>query len=371
LKWEDSAVITTDTADRRRLRIALIFGGRSGEHEVSVVSARSVARALDDARYDTIPMAIDRAGRWSDADTARAALSTSGDRTDEVATFSGRHRIDPRLLDGSLDVAFPVLHGPYGEDGTIQGLFEMLNLPYVGCDLAASAVCMDKILTKRLLVQAGLPTPEWRELRAADWQADSEDAGRRCLELGLPLFVKPACLGSSVGISKVSASSELCGAIDSALAHDHRVIVERALEAREIEVAVLGNERPRASVPGEVVPGHDFYDYEDKYLDDSCQLLAPAPLDEAASTTTRELAVRAFRSLGCEGMARVDLFLERGSEVPWVNEVNTIPGFTSISMYPRLWALSGLDYPDLLDELVRLALERHGRRKDLGSRVTG
>jgi D-alanine-D-alanine ligase len=350
------------------LRLALVFGGRSGEHEVSVVSARSVAGALDEDRFELVPMAIDRSGRWANAQTARKVLASSGDRTDRVATFSGEHGIDSRLLDGAVDVAFPVLHGPFGEDGTIQGLFEMLNLPYVGCDHTASAVCMDKILTKRLLLHAGMKTPAWCEIRSDDWLAEREDSRRRSLELGLPLFVKPARLGSSVGISRVADVSELDPAIEMALTHDGLVIVEHGLDAREIEVAVLGNECPRASVPGEVVPGHEFYDYKDKYLDNSCELLAPAPLDHADAEAVRELALRAYRTLGCDGMARVDLFLEHGSGELWVNELNTIPGFTSISMYPRLWGLSGLGYPELLDELVRLALERFERRKNPGFR---
>ncbi|MCU0303947.1 MAG: D-alanine--D-alanine ligase [Thermoanaerobaculales bacterium] len=342
-----------------RLRVALVFGGRSGEHEVSVVSARSVAGALDRERYEIVPMAIDRRGRWADAETAAHVLSHSGDRADRVVAFDGVARVDPRLLEPGLDVALPILHGPYGEDGTIQGLFEMLDLAYVGCDPAASAVCMDKALTKRLLVQAGLATPDWVELDRSSWGADRAGLSSRCLELGLPVFVKPARLGSSVGISKIADAAALGKAVDLALGFGRRTIVERGIEAREIEVAVLGNDRPRGSVPGEVVPGHEFYDYEDKYLDDACQLLAPAPLDDAQTEAARDLAVRVFAALGCAGMARVDLFLERPTGRLLVNEVNTIPGFTSISMYPRLWGLSGLPYPALLDELIRLAGLRH------------
>ena len=355
---------TVNTAEKP-LRLALVFGGRSGEHEVSVVSARSVAGALDADRYLVVPMAIARDGRWTDPDTARRVLEGSGDRTDKVARFDGSHRLDPRLLDGSIDVVLPILHGPYGEDGTIQGMLEMLDLPYVGCDVTSSAVCMDKILCKRLLRESGLATPQWREVDRHRWDTDRSRLRDLCLELGLPLFVKPARLGSSVGVSKVSQESALDGAIESALGHDQQAIVEQGLDAREIEVAVLGDTDPRASVPGEIVPGHEFYDYEDKYLDDSCQLLAPAPLDESQSEAARALAVRAFRSLGCDGMARVDLFLERASGRLSINEANTIPGFTSVSMYPKLWALSGLPYARLLDELVRLGVERHARKKEL------
>jgi D-alanine-D-alanine ligase len=347
-----------DIADSGKLQVALIFGGRSGEHDVSIVSARSVASALDRAAYEVVPMAIDRQGLWADADTARDVLEESSDRTDEVAHFVGRDRLDPRLLQGTIDIAFPVLHGPYGEDGTIQGLFEMIDLPYVGCDAASSAVCMDKIFCKRLLAQAGLATPAWVEFDATSWAEDPDDIIDRSCALGLPLFVKPARLGSSVGISKVSDTGDLVVAIQLALDHGDRGLVEQGLDAREIEIAVLGNRHPRAAVPGEVVPGHDFYDYEDKYLDSACQLLAPAPLDAATSAAAQELGVEVFRLLGCTGMARVDLFLEPNDKRLWVNEVNTIPGFTSISMYPRLWGLSGLDYPALLDQLIRLANER-------------
>ena len=346
------------TAAPERLRLALVFGGRSGEHDVSVVSARSVARALDGDRYEVVPMAIDRAGRWADPATAARVLEESGDRTDHVVAFHGTERLDRRLADEPFDVAVPVLHGPYGEDGTIQGLFEMLDLPYVGCDPTASAVCMDKALTKRLLVQAGLATPAWIEIGRRSWSASRDALTVRCLELGVPLFVKPARLGSSVGISKVTDAEELVPAVELALGHGRTALVERGLDAREIEIAVLGNDEPRASVPGEVVPGHDFYDYDDKYLDDACQLLAPAPLEADRVDAARGLALDVYRCLGCAGMARVDLFLEKAGGSLSVNEVNTIPGFTSISMYPRLWEISGLPYPALLDELVRLALER-------------
>jgi D-alanine-D-alanine ligase len=346
---------------RKRLRLALVFGGRSDEHEVSVVSARSVAGALDPDRYDVIPMAIDRSGQWADADTARAVLEDSGDRADQVLAFRGVQGLDSRLLDGSIDVALPILHGPYGEDGTIQGVFEMLDLPYIGCGVASSAVAMDKVLSKRLLTEAGLPTPEWHQIRGSEWRQDRPYQEDRCLALGLPVFVKPARLGSSVGISKVGTPDRLGEAIDLAMNHGDRAVVERGLAAREIELAVLGDEHPRASVPGEVVPGHEFYDYEDKYLDDACQLLAPAPLDDRTAAAARQLAVDAYRALGCDGMARIDLFLERSTGTLWVNEANTIPGFTSISMYPRLWELTGLPYRNLLDELIELGIDRHRR----------
>lgn len=352
----------TDPQDSDKRRVALIFGGRSGEHEVSIVSARSVDHALDRKKYEVVPMAIDHRGLWADADTARRVLNESSDRADEVAHFGGRHRLDLRLLDGEFDVAFPVLHGPYGEDGSIQGLFDMLDLPYVGCDAASSALCMDKIFCKRLLAQAGLPTPAWVELDSTSWVEDRDGIIERSLALGLPVFVKPARLGSSVGISKISEKTDLAAAIELALGHGERALVEQGLDAREIEVAVLGNRHPRAAVPGEVIPGHDFYDYDDKYVDSTCELLAPAPLAKATTAAAQGLGVKVFRLLGCSGMGRVDLFLERESSQLWVNEINTIPGFTSISMYPRLWGLSGLEYPALLDELIQLALSRSATR---------
>ncbi len=342
-----------------RLRIALIFGGRSGEHDVSVVSARSVAAALDSGRYEIVPMAIDRRGRWASAETAVRVLTESGDRADEVVEFAGGSKLDSRLLGDGIDVAFPLLHGPYGEDGTIQGLFEMLDLAYVGCDPTASAVCMDKVLTKRLLVQAGFATPPWIAIDRETWSKTRDATSARCCDLGTPLFVKPTRLGSSVGISRVVSSSDVGDAVDLALDLGAAALVERGVAGREIEVPVLGNAAPRASLPGEVVPGHSFYDYEDKYLDDSCRLLAPAPLEDDQVVAARQLAVRVYRTLGCTGMARVDLFLDDDTGTLWVNEVNTIPGFTSISMYPKLWGVSGLPYPELVDELIRLALERH------------
>ncbi len=344
------------------MRIALIFGGRSNEHEVSVVSARSIRRALNPQYYEVAAMAIDHHGRWADSETATEVLEESTDRTDGVMRFSGTHSIDPRLLAGKIDVVFPVLHGPFGEDGTIQGLCEVLGLPYVGSGVAASAVCMNKILTKRLLTHAAIPTPAWAEVNLQSWKEQRNKMWRRCMKLGLPLFIKPARLGSSVGITKVTESEQLKDAVAEALRFDDQVIVECGVEAREIEVAVLGNENPRASLPGEVVPGGEFYDYADKYVESSCQLLAPAPLEEHDQEAARTIAVDVYKLLGCEGMARVDLFLEASTGAFWVNEVNTIPGFTDISMYPRLWKLTDLPYPELLDELIRLAEDRHENR---------
>jgi len=346
------------------MRVAVVFGGRSAEHQVSVVSARYVAAQLQSGGHDVEPMAVDRRGRWADAASSQLVLERSTDRTDLVVDFCGTEALDRRLLDGGVDVVFPVLHGPFGEDGTLQGLCEMLDLPYVGCGVTASAVAMDKILTKRLLREGGFKTAPWVELERGSWLDDHETMLRRCLDLSLPLFVKPANLGSSVGITRVDSRDQLDQAVEDAFVYDRRVVVEVGLDAREIEVAVLGNQRPEASIPGEVVSGHAFYDYADKYLDDACQLLAPAPLDEQETRTVRELATRVFRNLGCEGMARVDLFLDRAAGDLWVNEVNTIPGFTSISMYPRLWELSGRSGRRLVGDLLQLGLDRHSGRQE-------
>lgn len=345
-----------------RLRVALVFGGRSGEHEVSVVSARSVAAALDRGRYEVLPMAIDRAGRWADFATAARVLQAVGTAPDQVPEFEGVSRLDARLVTGEVDVVMPILHGPFGEDGTIQGLCEMLDLPYVGCHLEAAAVTMNKLTTKRLLIAAGLPTPRFEQITAGEWMADRDAALARCLRLPLPLFVKPARLGSSVGISKVKVAEALPDAVETALEYDEWVIVEEGIPAREIEVAVLGGDPPLASVPGEVVPGHEFYDYADKYLDDACSLLAPAPLAPAQACEAQRLALAACQATGCDAMARVDFLLDTKSEQLLLNEINAIPGFTSISMYPRLLGLSGVAYGELVDRLLALALDRHARR---------
>ncbi len=347
----------------RKLRVALVFGGRSGEHEVSIVSARSVAAALDRGRYDVVPMAIDRAGRWADPDTAANALSEAGAKPDQTPSFSGSRRLDERLLDGTVDVVLPILHGPFGEDGTIQGLCEMLDLAYVGCSVASSAVTMDKVVSKKLFREAGIPTARFATLTVSDWSADRRACEARCLDLGLPVFVKPARLGSSVGIGKVKEKERLAEAIDVALIYDDLIIVEEGIPGREIELAVLGGDPPFVSVPGEIVPGHEFYDYADKYLDDACKLLAPAPLEPVQVAEAQRLALAGFAALGCEGMARVDFLLDGRDGRFLLSELNSIPGFTSISMYPRLLGLSGVSYPVLLDRLIELALERRERRR--------
>lgn len=308
------------------------------------------------------PLGIAKDGRWADPAVSAEVLDRSDDRTDRVVAFEGSVPVAAELLAGAVDVVFPILHGPFGEDGTIQGMLEMLNLPYVGCGVMASAVCMDKGVTKRLLVHAGLPTPDWIEVSLAEFRENPAEALKAAAGLETPLFVKPSRLGSSVGISKVATLQALPEAVESALGHDSLAVVERAIDAREIEVPVLGNRKPRAALPGEVVPGHEFYDYEDKYLDDSCTLVTPAEIEASLTQRVQALAVEVYRTLRCEGMARVDLFLERGSGRLLVNEVNTIPGFTPISMFPKLWKVSGMDYSQLVEELLVLAMDRHRSR---------
>jgi D-alanine-D-alanine ligase len=364
-----------------RLRVLLLFGGRSAEHDVSRTSAVSVARALDPGRYEVVPVAITTDGQWLLAGEARAALEGARDMLPAAFRIEGQHVAElpePGArtlvpLDGvpgdesmTFDVVLPLLHGPYGEDGTVQGLFELAGVPYVGSGVVGSAVAMDKVMMKRAFAAAGLPMAAWLSFR----EGHDRDAFVSEVEasLGYPCFVKPANLGSSVGVSKARDAAELQLALDIALGFDEWVVVEEAITGREIEVGVLGDDPPEASVPGEVVPGADFYSYADKYEDDAAQLLAPAPLAAAQADDVRALAVRAFEACRCEAMARVDFFLEeeRADGGPGrgflVNEVNTIPGFTTISMYPRLWEESGVGFSELLDRLIELALARHNRR---------
>ena len=367
-------------APDRRLRIMLLFGGQSAEHDVSRVSAVAVARALDPARYDVVPVAITREGRWLLADRARAALESGqwppafevdGAPVRLAEKRAGLGSSVVRLESGgtplgAVDVAFPLLHGPYGEDGTVQGLLELAGLPYVGSGVLGSAVGMDKVMMKRAFIACGLPTPRFIPLRDDGVTKAELD---RCEDtLGYPCFVKPANLGSSVGVSKASDRAGLEEAVDAALRFDEWLLVEESITGREIEVAVLGDRPAEASLPGEIIPGAEFYTYEDKYLDDSAELRAPADLDPDRTVEVRRLAVAAFEACRCEAMARVDFFLEDSGRGFLVNEVNTIPGFTPISMYPRLWDITGVPYPELLDRLVALALERHERRAERAGR---
>jgi len=347
-------------------RLVVLYGGRSAEHEVSCISARHVLQAVDRARYEVTSIGITRDGRWLDTDGAVAALPAAAPSLlspdDLVGTSAA---LDPLQAvaspNGGPVVVFPLLHGPMGEDGTVQGLLELAGVPYVGAGVLASSLCMDKGAAKDVLATHGLPQPRWVCRR--EQQLLPADLPDVIQALGLPMFVKPANMGSSVGIARVAAADELAAAVAGALRYDEYVVIEEALvRPREIEVSVLGNTDVRASLPGEVVPSHDFYDFEDKYLAGTAGLRIPADLQPDEVTAAQGLAVAAFRALRVDGMARVDLFYEDGGRGFLVNEVNTIPGFTPISMYPRLWEASGLPYAALVDELVRLACERHDRR---------
>ncbi len=347
-----------------RVRLVVLFGGRSAEHDVSRVTARHVLAAADPDRYEIVPVGITRTGRWVLAETAARAL-LDGPASLPTALDAEGPTIEPTpILASSPEVptvVLPLLHGPLGEDGTVQGLLELADVPYVGSGVLGSAVAMDKAMAKQVLAAAGFVQARWRTFH--EHEIDGTTPLRVVDALGLPVFVKPANMGSSVGVSKAKTVEELDAALSTALTYDDVVVVEEAVVGREIEVAVLGNDAPRASVPGEIVPGNEFYDYEDKYVTDGATLHVPAVLGPAVAEEARRLAIDAFRALRCAGMARVDFFYEDPGRGLLINEVNTIPGFTPISMYPKLWEASGVSYPELIDELVRLALERHHRRR--------
>jgi D-alanine-D-alanine ligase len=347
-----------------RTRLAILYGGRSAEHQVSVVSARSVMEALDPDRFEVVPIAITRAGAWLLPDRSPLELTASDGALPEVEAAGTELAVRPEQGVGGVDVVFPILHGPFGEDGTVQGLFELADLPYVGSGVLASALAMDKAMAKVVLAQAGLPQAPYLVVPERDWRADpdrvaAEVEGR----LAYPVFTKPARLGSSIGISKVKTPDRLAAGLGDAFAHDTKALVEQGIVARELECGVLGNDAPEASVVGEVVPGHEFYDFEAKYLDESLKLEIPAPVPGAVRERVRELSLRAFQALDCEGFARVDFFYEEATGRVLLNEVNTIPGFTPKSMFPMLWGASGLSYPDLVARLVDLAVERHAARR--------
>ena len=384
----------------KRLRVGVLYGGRSGEHEVSLASAAAVFANLDRARYEPVPIRIDKQGRWSIAEKPPTAMS-AGDVIEQarldaarpatvdrevhlVARPSGEtilsieraqqdNPVASAMVTGSnLDVIFPVLHGPYGEDGTIQGLLELANVPYVGAGVLASSLGMDKALMKVVFSARGLPVCDYRVVLRHNWDRRREHILSE-LESALhyPMFVKPANLGSSVGISKAKDRAGLADAIDLAGSFDRKIVVEAAVpEAREIECAVLGNEDPAASVPGEVIPSREFYDYEAKYIDDGSKIVIPADLPPATFAEVQKLSIEAFEAIDCSGMARVDFLLEKSSNRLFLNEVNTIPGFTTISMYSKLWAASGVGYATLLDRLIALAIERHAGKQLLRTSVT-
>ena len=355
-----------------KLRLVVLFGGRSGEHEVSLMSARSVMDALKPERYEVIPVGIAKDGRWLAGPGVWEALREG--RTDgltPVTLLPDPSRRGLWAWEGEalrpyapVDVVFPVLHGTFGEDGTLQGLLELADVAYVGAGVVGSAVGMDKGIFKDVMRAHGLPLAPYVVLSRREVEVDIEAAAGRCEAVSdYPLFVKPANLGSSVGITKAHDRRELLDGLRLAARYDRRIVVERGLDAREIEVSVLGNAEPRASVAGEIIPAGEFYSYEAKYEDESSRLLIPAPLSDEQMETVRALAVKVYRAIDAAGMARVDFLLDRQDGVFYINEANTLPGFTQISMYPKLWEATGLAYSDLLDELVRLALERKAERE--------
>ena len=358
-----------------KLRIGVIFGGRSGEHEVSLVSASSIINALDKEKYEVVPIGITQEGRWlSSPDAVRLLKEKSGlAEVPERFLAPEPNRRALVSLDGSaekgltLDVVFPVIHGTYGEDGTLQGLLELANIPYVGPGVLGSALGMDKIVQKQLFEQAGLPIVKYV------WFLSSECTGNTKKvvsavekKLRYPMFVKPANTGSSVGITKAHNRKELLAAIEIAAGYDRKVIIEQGIAGvREIECAVLGNDAPEASIPGEIIPSNEFYDYDAKYVDGKSESVIPAKLSKSMAKKVRELAVKAFRTLDCAGMARVDFFITKKASKIYLNEINTIPGFTSISMYPKLWEASGISYSQLLDRLIQFAIQRHAEKSSV------
>jgi D-alanine-D-alanine ligase len=372
-----------------KLRVGVIFGGRSGEHEVSLVSAQGIMKAMDKEKYEVIPIGITKDGHWLTSGEPMKLLQSppakgageqrsrgaeeQGSRSPEQSegTGAGEQGLVPvdrrELVPGTreagfpqVDVVFPVLHGPYGEDGTVQGLLELADIPYVGAGVLGSALGMDKIAMKAVFRSLGLPVVEHLPLKRRDWERDPEIMMEQIeKELGYPCFIKPANLGSSVGITKVHQRSELAAALNLAARYDRKMLAERAVNAREIEVSVLGNDDPIASLPGEIIPCREFYDYVAKYIDDRSELIIPADLPLDLTRRIQELAIAAFLALDCAGMARVDFLLDRDTGQLYIGELNTIPGFTPISMYPKLWEASGISYSELIDRLIELALERH------------
>jgi len=360
----------------RRIEVCVIFGGVSGEHEISLLSARSILAALDPRKYHVLQIGITHEGEWLTGEDVLSALSNGTLDGCSVATLladpsrTGIYRLYP--LNGSerlelirkVDVVFPVLHGTFGEDGTIQGLFELANIAYVGSGVVASAVGMDKGIFKDVMRANGIAVADSRVFTRREINENSARVVEMSEKIAsYPLFVKPANLGSSVGVSKCHDRKELISGLKEAARFDRRILVEKGIDAREIEVSVLGNEQPIASVPGEIIPADEFYSYDAKYHDNRSQLLIPAPLTETQAEQARELAIKTYKAIDAAGMARVDMLMERSSGIIYVNEINTIPGFTQISMYPKLWAASGIAYSELVDRLIELALERKSERE--------
>jgi D-alanine-D-alanine ligase len=354
--------------EKKRLRVGVLFGGRSGEHEVSLASAASVIRGLDLDKYEPVPIGISKGGHWLVGTGAQKMLPDvlrGGQRVTLTADPSDAVLV---RLDGSgggqrIDVVFPVMHGTFGEDGTIQGLLDLAGLPYVGAGVLGSAIGMDKDVSKRLLQVAKIPVVPWITVHRSEWEKKPDEIQSAIEEkFQYPVFVKPATLGSSVGMTKVHSAEELEPALHLASEFAMKILVEKSVSAREIEVSVLGNQEPKASIPGEIVPHREFYDYAAKYLEEGTQLLIPAKLLPAQVKKIQKYAVDAFRTLELNGMARVDFFLEKEGGKIFLNEVNTIPGFTSISMYPKLWEASGIPFRELIDKLIELAIEQHAEK---------
>lgn len=394
------ASLASIIAGVKKVRVGVIYGGRSGEHEVSVASAASVLKHLDRTRYEPLPIRIEKDGRWTIAERIPTALSAS-EVIEQARTQAGRslrpgretvlvaHPAEDALLTIErrtggrggdldqtvvtalgLDVVFPVLHGPYGEDGTVQGLLELANLPYVGPGVLASAAGMDKAVMKLLFAARGLPVVPWVTVGRTAWTRDPAAHTAAALALGLPVFVKPANLGSSVGISKVKQADDLAAAVDIAFEFDRKVVIEAGVpDAREIECAVLGNDEPLASVPGEVIPSREFYDYDAKYLDHGSRTVIPAELSDDQVATVQQHAVAAFLAIDAAGMSRVDFLLSRTTGALFVNEINTIPGFTTISMFAKMWEASGVPFASLIDRLIQLAIDRHAEKQRLRTSV--
>ncbi|MDH3689085.1 MAG: D-alanine--D-alanine ligase [Gammaproteobacteria bacterium] len=360
----------------QKIRLGILFGGRSCEHEVSVMSARSVLQAVDKERYEVTMIGISKEGRWLLAKDALRALQANEVSDTGASPVMLNYTADRGLialdsismegLAGDIDVLFPILHGPYGEDGTIQGLFELAGIAYVGSGVVGSAVGMDKEMMKRAFRGEGFPQLDYLALTRKRWRDDPEGL-RREIEsrFAYPIFVKPRNLGSSVGVSKIHSTDELTEGMDQAASFDIKIIVEAAaVDCREVECSVLGNDEPRASILGEIVPGNEFYDYNGKYIDDNSELIIPARVSAEISDKVRQLAIDAFMAVGAAGMARVDFFVGTDNKRIYINEINTIPGFTPISMYPKLWDATGIGYSELIDQLIQLALERHQDRQN-------
>ena len=364
-----------------KIGVGVIFGGRSGEHEVSLVSAESVIKAIDKDKYEVIPIGINKEGSWMISDKAMRYLKDGVDEVQEKGYFlsdpndaklvmiekdEGRD-VSLKRIEKKVDVFFPVLHGTYGEDGTIQGLFEMAGVPYVGADVLGSSLGMDKVVQKKVFRDAGISVVKFIDFYKSEWKDNRDNILNKSEQVvGYPCFIKPANLGSSLGISKAKNREELGKGIDEAIDYDKKVIVERGVEnTMEIECSVLGNDKPNASVLGEVIPSGEFYDYNAKYVDDNSELKIPADLPRKVSDKIRSDAVKAYKAISCSGMARVDFLINRETNDIYLNEVNTIPGFTSISMYPKLWEATGLSYRELIDKLIKLAMERFNEKREL------